>query len=60
MKVTAQTRNLLETSRWLDYFRRWSVPAAKRKEEPIEDEESILRKMRRLTDYYDIHKEIGR
>uniref|UniRef100_A0AAY4B1Q3 non-specific serine/threonine protein kinase n=1 Tax=Denticeps clupeoides TaxID=299321 RepID=A0AAY4B1Q3_9TELE len=29
-------------------------------EEPIEGEESILRKMRRLTDYYDIHKEIGR
>uniref|UniRef100_A0AAY4B2N7 Striated muscle preferentially expressed protein kinase n=1 Tax=Denticeps clupeoides TaxID=299321 RepID=A0AAY4B2N7_9TELE len=28
--------------------------------EPIEGEESILRKMRRLTDYYDIHKEIGR
>lgn len=26
----------------------------------MEDEESILRKMRRLTDYYDIHKEIGR
>lgn len=36
------------------------VPAAKRKEEPIDDEESILRKMRRLTDYYDVHKEIGR
>ncbi|XP_059183623.1 striated muscle preferentially expressed protein kinase-like [Centropristis striata] len=28
--------------------------------EPMEDEGSILRKMRRLTDYYDIHKEIGR
>uniref|UniRef100_A0AAY4BM16 non-specific serine/threonine protein kinase n=1 Tax=Denticeps clupeoides TaxID=299321 RepID=A0AAY4BM16_9TELE len=27
---------------------------------PMEDEESILRKMRRLTDYYDVHKEIGR
>ncbi|XP_034034082.1 striated muscle preferentially expressed protein kinase-like isoform X2 [Thalassophryne amazonica] len=27
---------------------------------PAEDEGSILRKMRRLTDYYDIHKEIGR
>ncbi|CAB1328326.1 unnamed protein product, partial [Coregonus sp. 'balchen'] len=26
----------------------------------MEDEETILRKMRRLTDYYDIHKEIGR
>lgn len=30
------------------------------KEEPMEDEETILRRMRRLTDYYDIHKEIGR
>ncbi|KAF6738702.1 Striated muscle preferentially expressed protein kinase [Oryzias melastigma] len=30
------------------------------KEDSMEDEESILRKMRRLTDYYDIHKEIGR
>uniref|UniRef100_A0A8C8C8G7 Striated muscle enriched protein kinase b n=1 Tax=Oncorhynchus tshawytscha TaxID=74940 RepID=A0A8C8C8G7_ONCTS len=29
-------------------------------EEPMEDEGSILRKMRRLTDYYDVHKEIGR
>ncbi|KAM9328598.1 LOW QUALITY PROTEIN: striated muscle preferentially expressed protein kinase-like [Pholidichthys leucotaenia] len=29
-------------------------------EEPVEDEGTILRKMRRLTDYYDIHKEIGR
>lgn len=28
--------------------------------EPMEGEETILRKMRRLTDYYDIHKEIGR
>ncbi|XP_068446545.1 striated muscle preferentially expressed protein kinase isoform X2 [Clinocottus analis] len=28
--------------------------------EPMEDEGSILRKMRRLTDYYDIHKELGR
>uniref|UniRef100_A0A3Q1J257 non-specific serine/threonine protein kinase n=1 Tax=Anabas testudineus TaxID=64144 RepID=A0A3Q1J257_ANATE len=28
--------------------------------EPMEDERTILRKMRRLTDYYDIHKEIGR
>uniref|UniRef100_A0A4W5PI88 Striated muscle enriched protein kinase a n=1 Tax=Hucho hucho TaxID=62062 RepID=A0A4W5PI88_9TELE len=28
--------------------------------EPMEDEGSILRKMRRLTDYYDVHKEIGR
>ncbi|KAG5834016.1 hypothetical protein ANANG_G00282150 [Anguilla anguilla] len=29
-------------------------------EEAMEDEETVLRKMRRLTDYYDIHKEIGR
>uniref|UniRef100_A0A3Q3KNT2 Striated muscle preferentially expressed protein kinase n=1 Tax=Monopterus albus TaxID=43700 RepID=A0A3Q3KNT2_MONAL len=28
--------------------------------EPVEDEGTILRKMRHLTDYYDIHKEIGR
>ncbi|KAM4602243.1 striated muscle preferentially expressed protein kinase-like [Polymixia lowei] len=28
--------------------------------EPIEDEGTILRKMRHLTDYYDVHKEIGR
>ncbi|KAJ8403435.1 hypothetical protein AAFF_G00352070 [Aldrovandia affinis] len=34
--------------------------AAQDKEEPMEDEETVLRKMRRLTDYYDIHKEIGR
>ncbi|KAK0135678.1 Striated muscle preferentially expressed protein kinase [Merluccius polli] len=27
---------------------------------PVEDEGSILRKMRRLTDYYHVHKEIGR
>ncbi|KAM4711372.1 striated muscle preferentially expressed protein kinase [Anableps anableps] len=27
---------------------------------PVEDEGTILRKMRRLTDYYDVHKEIGR
>ena len=33
---------------------------AKQKADPMEDEETILRKMRRLTDYYDIHKEIGR
>ncbi|XP_056226334.1 striated muscle preferentially expressed protein kinase [Seriola aureovittata] len=32
----------------------------KEAEEPMEDEGTILRKMRRLTDYYDIHKEIGR
>ncbi|KAM4731253.1 striated muscle preferentially expressed protein kinase [Anableps anableps] len=37
-----------------------TVHEAERKEEPMDDEESILRKMRRLTDYYDIHKEIGR
>ncbi|KAI1899475.1 hypothetical protein AGOR_G00062180 [Albula goreensis] len=34
--------------------------AAHAKEETMEDEETVLRKMRRLTDYYDIHKEIGR
>ncbi|XP_077957124.1 striated muscle preferentially expressed protein kinase-like isoform X3 [Gasterosteus aculeatus] len=28
--------------------------------EPMEDEGTILRKMRRLTDYYDVHKELGR
>ncbi|KAM9851164.1 striated muscle preferentially expressed protein kinase [Aulostomus maculatus] len=37
-----------------------TVHEAKSKEDPIEDEETILRKMRRLTDHYDIHKEIGR
>lgn len=39
-----------------------SLHPAERKQaaEPMEDEGSILRKMRRLTDYYDIHKEIGR
>ncbi|XP_037392212.1 striated muscle preferentially expressed protein kinase isoform X3 [Pygocentrus nattereri] len=31
-----------------------------KEEEQIEDEGTILRRMRRLTDYYDIHKEIGR
>ncbi|XP_072573136.1 striated muscle preferentially expressed protein kinase isoform X3 [Paramormyrops kingsleyae] len=37
------------------------LTAAKQEtEEPMEGEETILRKMRRLTDYYDIHKEIGR
>uniref|UniRef100_A0A8C1IND1 non-specific serine/threonine protein kinase n=1 Tax=Cyprinus carpio TaxID=7962 RepID=A0A8C1IND1_CYPCA len=30
------------------------------KEEQMEDEGTILWRMRRLTDYYDIHKEIGR
>ncbi|XP_076872177.1 LOW QUALITY PROTEIN: striated muscle preferentially expressed protein kinase [Brachyhypopomus gauderio] len=29
-------------------------------EEQLEDKGAILRRMRRLTDYYDIHKEIGR
>ncbi|KAL1273070.1 hypothetical protein QQF64_028932 [Cirrhinus molitorella] len=29
-------------------------------EEQMEDEGTILRRMRRLTDYYDLHKEIGR
>ncbi|XP_041857291.1 striated muscle preferentially expressed protein kinase [Melanotaenia boesemani] len=37
-----------------------TVHQAKIKEEAMDDEGSILRKMRRLTDYYDIHKEIGR
>uniref|UniRef100_A0A3Q3B5X0 non-specific serine/threonine protein kinase n=1 Tax=Kryptolebias marmoratus TaxID=37003 RepID=A0A3Q3B5X0_KRYMA len=37
-----------------------TVHKAKSKEEPVDDEQAILRKMRRLTDYYDIHKEIGR
>ncbi|XP_039612308.1 striated muscle preferentially expressed protein kinase isoform X1 [Polypterus senegalus] len=38
-----------------------TVHAAKlEKEEEIEDEETLLRKMRRLTDFYDVHKEIGR
>lgn len=30
------------------------------KDDPMEDEETMLRRMRRLTDYYDVHKEIGR
>lgn len=34
--------------------------AKQEKDDPMEDEESILRRMRRLTDYYDVHKEIGR
>ncbi|XP_067372487.1 striated muscle preferentially expressed protein kinase [Channa argus] len=37
-----------------------TVHEAKSKDNPIDDEETILRKMRRLTDHYDIHKEIGR
>ncbi|KAM3862019.1 striated muscle preferentially expressed protein kinase [Diretmus argenteus] len=37
-----------------------TVHEVKSKEDPMEDEETILRKMRRLTDYYDIQKEIGR
>ncbi|KAM9347394.1 striated muscle preferentially expressed protein kinase [Symphorus nematophorus] len=37
-----------------------TIHEAKSKEDPMEDEETILRKMRRLTDHYDIHKEIGR
>lgn len=36
------------------------ITAAKRKVDPMDDEETIRRKMRRLTDNYDIHKEIGR
>uniref|UniRef100_A0A8B9H5D2 Striated muscle enriched protein kinase b n=1 Tax=Astyanax mexicanus TaxID=7994 RepID=A0A8B9H5D2_ASTMX len=30
------------------------------KDRPMEDKETMLRRMRRLTDYYDVHKEIGR
>ncbi|XP_045909554.1 striated muscle preferentially expressed protein kinase [Micropterus dolomieu] len=37
-----------------------TIHEAKRKEDPMDDEETIRRKMRRLTDHYDIHKEIGR
>ncbi|XP_037542777.1 striated muscle preferentially expressed protein kinase [Nematolebias whitei] len=37
-----------------------TVHKAKSKEEPVDDEQAFLRKMRRLTNYYDIHKEIGR
>nr|XP_061799785.1 striated muscle preferentially expressed protein kinase-like [Nerophis lumbriciformis] len=37
-----------------------TVHEALSKEEPMEDEETILRKMRRLTDHYDIHKEVRR
>lgn len=37
-----------------------SCPSAKIKEAQMEDEQTILRKMRRMTDYYDIHKEIRR
>ncbi|XP_074550541.1 striated muscle preferentially expressed protein kinase [Halichoeres trimaculatus] len=37
-----------------------TIHEAKAKEDTLDDEETILRKMRRLTDYYDIHKEIGR
>lgn len=38
-----------------------SVRVAKEhREDSLEDEASILRKKRRLTDYYDVHKEIGR
>jgi len=33
---------------------------AKRKEHPMDDEQTILRKMRRMTEHYEIHKEIGR
>lgn len=35
------------------------IITAKSKEDPM-DEETFLRKMRRLTDNYDIHNEIGR
>ncbi|KAM4559276.1 striated muscle preferentially expressed protein kinase isoform 2-T2 [Odontesthes bonariensis] len=37
-----------------------TVHEAKHKEDPMDDQEAILRKMRRLMDYYDMHKEIGR
>ncbi|XP_068186263.1 striated muscle preferentially expressed protein kinase [Antennarius striatus] len=37
-----------------------TIHESKSKEDPMDDEETILRKMRRLTDHYDIHKEIGR
>lgn len=38
-----------------------SFPAERKQAaEPMEDEGTILRKMRRLTDYYDVHKELGR
>ncbi|XP_067107338.1 striated muscle preferentially expressed protein kinase isoform X1 [Osmerus mordax] len=35
-------------------------PDVKDQQKPVLDEETLLRRMRRLTDYYDIHKEIGR
>uniref|UniRef100_A0A3Q3LUD9 non-specific serine/threonine protein kinase n=1 Tax=Mastacembelus armatus TaxID=205130 RepID=A0A3Q3LUD9_9TELE len=37
-----------------------TIHEAKSKEDTMDDEDTILRKMRRLADYYDIHKEIGR
>ncbi|KAG7255706.1 hypothetical protein CRUP_020655 [Coryphaenoides rupestris] len=37
-----------------------TVHAAKRKEHPMDDEQTILRKMCRMTEHYEIHKEIGR
>ncbi|XP_069010905.1 striated muscle preferentially expressed protein kinase isoform X1 [Embiotoca jacksoni] len=37
-----------------------TVHEAKSKEDPMDDEGTILRKLRRLTDYYDVHKEFGR
>ncbi|XP_068602864.1 striated muscle preferentially expressed protein kinase [Brachionichthys hirsutus] len=37
-----------------------TIHESKSKEDPMDDEETILRKMRRLTDHYDVHKEIGR
>lgn len=37
------------------------LPAERKEEaEPMDDEGTILRKMRHLVDYYDVHKEIGR
>lgn len=44
----------------LSYRHLLFLPERKEATEPMEDEGSILRKMRRLTDYYDVHKEIGR
>lgn len=36
------------------------ITAKQERDDPMEDEKTILRRMRRLTDYYDVHKEIGR
>lgn len=42
------------------YLCLYTYVAKQEKDDPMEDEESLLRRMRRLTDYYDVHKEIGR